>query len=279
MQSRRSTWQTWHVRAEALRRVRALDGLAPEQVETVVQRLTKRVLERDSIRLTRDHDPVSEPAALTRADGQSVYTVHGSAHYTSTDVLAAEQRIVAAGGLTRGRSIDAAHVDLALLESTANGVTLNAGQSSLVREMATSSACVQLAIAPAGAGKTTAMRALSTAWANGGGTVLGLAPSAAAAAVLGEQIDVATDTLAKLVWSLHNDPDNLPEWAHAVDRNTLLVIDEAGMADTLSLDAVVTFALERGAKVRLIGDDQQLAAIGAGGVLRDIEATHGARCD
>ena len=98
MQSRRSTWQTWHVRAEALRRVRALDGLAPEQVETVVQRLTKRVLERDSIRLTPDHDPVSEPAALTRADGQSVYTVHGSAHYTSTDVLAAEQRIVAAGG-------------------------------------------------------------------------------------------------------------------------------------------------------------------------------------
>lgn len=276
MQSRRSTWQTWHVRAEALRRVRAQDGLAPEQVETVVQRLTKRVLERDSIRLTRDHDPVSEPAALTRADGQSGYTVHGSAHYTSTDVLAAEQRIVAAGGLTRGRSIDAAHVDLALLESTANGVTLNAGQSSLVREMATSPACVQLAIAPAGAGKTTAMRALSTAWTNGGGTVLGLAPSAAAAAVLGEQIGVATDTLAKLVWSLQNDPDNLPEWAHAVDRNTLLVIDEAGMSDTLSLDAVITFALERGAKVRLIGDDQQLAAIGAGGVLRDIEATHGA---
>ena len=34
--------------------------------------------------------------------------------------------------------------------------------------------------------------------------------------------------------------------------------------------------LERGAKVRLIGDDQQLAAIGAGGVLRDIEASQGA---
>ena len=30
------------------------------------------------------------------------------------------------------------------------------------------------------------------------------------------------------------------------------------------------------ASVRLIGDDQQLAAIGAGGVLRDIKHTHGA---
>ncbi|NLA28424.1 MAG: AAA family ATPase, partial [Propionibacterium sp.] len=36
-----------------------------------------------------------------------------------------------------------------------------------------------------------------------------------------------------------------------------------------------SWAIEQGASVRLIGDDQQLAAIGAGGVLRDIDATHG----
>ncbi len=48
------------------------------------------------------------------------------------------------------------------------------------------------------------------------------------------------------------------------------------MADTLSLDAAVAYIVGRGGSVRLIGDDQQLAAIGAGGVLRDIQATHGA---
>ena len=48
------------------------------------------------------------------------------------------------------------------------------------------------------------------------------------------------------------------------------------MADTLSLDTAVAFVLNRGGQVRLIGDDQQLAAIGAGGVLRDIAHTHGA---
>ena len=48
------------------------------------------------------------------------------------------------------------------------------------------------------------------------------------------------------------------------------------MADTLSLDAAVTHLLGRGASVRLIGDDQQLAAIAAGGVLRDIATRHGA---
>jgi ATP-dependent exoDNAse (exonuclease V) alpha subunit len=55
-----------------------------------------------------------------------------------------------------------------------------------------------------------------------------------------------------------------------------VVIDEAGMADTLSLDAAVAYIVGRGGSVRLIGDDQQLDAIGAGGVLRDIQATHGA---
>jgi hypothetical protein len=48
------------------------------------------------------------------------------------------------------------------------------------------------------------------------------------------------------------------------------------MADTLTLDTAVQFIVRRGGIVRLIGDDQQLAAIGAGGVLRDIENIHGA---
>ncbi|WP_454228145.1 AAA family ATPase [Propioniciclava flava] len=151
---------------------------------------------------------------------------------------------------------------------------MNAGQVALVRAMACSGARVQVAIAPAGSGKTTAMRALSLAWQQAGGTVVGLAPSAAAAAALGSQIDTHTDTLAKLTWSI--DHDDLPDWAARIGPSTLVVIDEAGMADTLSLDAAVGHILERGASVRLVGDDQQLAAIGAGGVLRDIATRHGA---
>ena len=153
----------------------------------------------------------------------------------------------------------------------ANGTALDAGQAALVRQMCTSGARLQFAIAPAGAGKTTAMRALTLAWTPDGGHVLGLAPSAAAAAVLAEQTGIRTDTLAKLTWSL--DHGDLPDWAAAVGPSTLVIIDEAGMADTLTLDTTVQFAINRGASVRLVGDDQQLAAIGSGGVLRDINAT------
>ena len=70
------------------------------------------------------------------------------------------------------------------------------------------------------------MRALTLAWTQDGGQVLGLAPSAAAAAVLAEQTGIRTDTLAKLTWSLEHG--ELPDWAAAVGRSTLVIIDEVG---------------------------------------------------
>ena len=272
IEERRSTWQIWHVRAEAQRYIRAAD-VAPAQANRLVDLLIDQVLNRRSTSLARP-DGIAEPKALQRTDGTSVYTVAGADLFTSARVLDAEQRLVATAGRRDGHTIATTAVDVALLEATANGVTLNAGQAALVREMATSGARLQLAIAPAGTGKTTALRALATAWRHGGGTVIGLAPSAAAAAVLRDHIHSQCETLAKLTTSLHQL--QVPQWAAGIGPSTLVVIDEAGMADTVSLDAAVSYIVEQGGSVRLIGDDQQLSAIGAGGVLRDIEATHGA---
>jgi ATP-dependent exoDNAse (exonuclease V) alpha subunit len=81
------------------------------------------------------------------------------------------------------------------------------------------------------------------------------------------------ETLAKLVHDLDTQHDS--DLAASVGPRTLLVVDEAGMADTITLDRVIGFAVEHGATVRLIDDDQQLAAIGAGGVLRDIARAQG----
>ncbi|WP_137122034.1 MobF family relaxase [Segeticoccus rhizosphaerae] len=274
LESRRSTWQFWHVRAETQRQIRA-SGPSPNIMNEVIDQVVADALSPElSTSLARPETDVVEPPQLRRQDGASVYTVAGAALFTSARILAAEQRLVDAAGLAGGRVVDQDAVSLALLEQTANGATLNAGQAALVADMTTSGARLQLAIAPAGAGKTTAMRALAGAWIEGGGHVLGLAPSAAAAAALRDQIQVSTDTLAKLTHSLA--AGDLPEWAAQIGPECLVIIDEAGMADTPSLDAAVQYVLGKGGSVRLIGDDQQLAAIGAGGVLRDIQTTHGA---
>jgi conjugative relaxase-like TrwC/TraI family protein len=273
IEASRSTWQMWHVRAEAQRQVRTI-GVSAQRAGALVDLLVDEVLQRRSIALAAPRNGIEEPEMLRRVDGSSVYTIAGAALYTSQRILDAEQRLLTAAGRRDGSAVDQVAVDPALLEMAANGSPLDAGQASLVRQMCTSGARLQLAVAPAGAGKTTAMRALTLAWTQDGGQVIGLAPSAAAAAVLAEQTGIRTDTLAKLTWALQHG--ELPDWAAAVGPSTLVIIDEGGMADTLTLDTAVQFAIGLGASVRLVGDDQQLAALGAGGVLRDITHTHGA---
>ena len=271
VEQRRATWQVWHLRAEAQRKVRYADVPA-DRVADVVQLVIDAAIER-SVSLVTDRDPIRDPDELRRKDGTSVYRVAGGDLFTSKAVLNAEQSVVSAAGRFDGHRVGDDVVDLALAESAANGTEFNVGQAALVRGMATSGARVQLGIAAAGTGKTTAMGTLTRAWEEAGGNVIGLAPAAAAAAALGQHTGATTDTLAILIHAL--DCGGQGQVPDRIDAGTLVMIDEAGMADTISLARAIEFAIDRGASVRLIGDDQQLAAIGAGGVLRDIHAQHG----
>ena len=273
VESRRATWQVWHLRAEAQRQVRDVEVPAG-RVGEVVEWIVDDAIERLSINLTPDRDPIGEPATLRRSDGVSVYRHSGRDHYTSRRVLDAEQRIIAAAGRVDGFAWPAQEVELTVLAARLEGWRLNPGQERLVEVLATSGRRVALALAPAGSGKTTALRVLANVWIEGGCSVLGLAPSAAAAAALSGATGMPAETLAKLAYDLSHDPSS-PLVAR-IGAGTLVVIDEAGMADTLTLATIIDAALGRGASVRLIGDDQQLAAIGAGGVLRDLANTHGA---
>jgi hypothetical protein len=114
-------------------------------------------------------------------------------------------------------------VDLALLEMAANGTALDAGQAAMVRQMCNSGHVCSLRSPRLAQGKQSPC-ALTLAWTEDGGQVVGLAPSAAAAAILAEHTGIRTDTLAKLTWSL--DHGDLPDWATAVDPSTLVIIDE-----------------------------------------------------
>ncbi len=272
MEGGRTTWQVWHLRAEASRRVREVT-IDPETTKVVTEALLSAAVRLSTPVGNAGADGIAEPTVLRRREGASVYTVAGSQLFTSRKVLEAESRIVDLAGRTDGRRVGELEVSLALLASTANGITLNAGQTNMVRQMATSGTRVQLALAAAGSGKTTALKVLAEAWREGGGTVLGLAPSAVAASILRDQTGDAT-TIAKYVWDLKHGRSN--EVNARIGPDTLVIIDEAGMVDTISLATVIDHVVSRGGSVRLVGDDQQLAAISAGGVLRDIAEVHGA---
>ena len=202
---------------------------------------------------------MAEPVELQRADGESVFVEHASARFTTTAILSAEDGIVAAAKRDGCSRIDHRQVDV-ILNGGEEQLALNAQQQSMVRAFCSSGRLVQLGLAPAGAGKTTAMRAVAQAWVAAGRPMVALAPSAVAADVLGEELGIEADTLAKFDF---DQP--------VIDRDTMILIDEAGMAGTLILARIVERAERAGAVVRLIGDDQQLGAIEAGGVLRQID--------
>jgi conjugative relaxase-like TrwC/TraI family protein len=105
MEASRSSWQMWHVRAEALRQVRTID-LPAEHAAALVDLLVDEVLDRRCVALSAPYDGIEEPDVLRRVDGSSVYTVAGAALYTSQRILAAEQRLVAAAGRGDGTVVD-----------------------------------------------------------------------------------------------------------------------------------------------------------------------------
>jgi hypothetical protein len=161
VESRRATWQVWHLRAEAQRQVREV-AVPADRVAEDVEWIVDDAIGRLSVNLTPDVDPIPEPAGLRCSDGSSVYRHTGRDHYTSRRVLEAEQRVVALAGRYDGLAWSPDEVELSVLASGLEGVRLNRGQEVLVTAMATSGARVQLALAPAGSGKTTAMQALAS---------------------------------------------------------------------------------------------------------------------
>ena len=277
----RAHWRESNLLAEALRQVRG-SGVDPQRMVDLARVVTDRATGLDhSIPIGMDPEvDIPVPAALQRLDGSSVFRVAGNQLYTTPAVLAAEQRLVAAAGQRGARTITSGDVEIAALEWSANngGRRLNPAQAAMVADIATTDRPLMLALAPAGTGKTTVMGVLAAGWQSTGGAVLGLAPQASAAQELAAAIPgVTADTLDKLTHDLTAAPqEQWQPWMRAIGPQTLVILDEAGLASTPKLDAAVGFIVGRGGRVVLLGDDQQRAAGGAGGVLRDIEAAQGA---
>lgn len=267
----RARWQRHHILAEAQRYVRS-HGYAAHAPDDIVERITEAALsEPFSLPHARvELADLGEPTQLRRKDGSSVFHRQGSEQFTSKKMIDAEKRIIAAAHSRGCRRATRADIDMALEDSALRKKPLNSGQVTLVEEMAAGRRKVALALAPAGSGKTTAMAALSHAWRSSGGNVIGLAPTAAAAIELAGDLNAPADTVAKYVYTAAGRPGAIPSWYRDINSKTMIIIDEVGKAGTLDLDAVISHALAKGACVRLVGDDGQLASVSAGGVLRDI---------
>ena len=253
---RRSTWRRWNLHAETSRQLAGVRFATTTDRERLMRRIVDAA-EQQSVRLTPP-ELATVPAELRRADGTSVLRPRHSDVFTSAELLAAEDRLLDLARTTTAPALPALTVAQA---ATAGG--LGNDQAAAVTAVATSGRVVDVLIGPAGAGKTTAMRTLRHAWTSlyGDSSVIGLAPSAAAAEVLGQDLGVPADTLAK--WLHDHHAGNATQTA-----GQLVIVDEASLAGTRSLHTIADHAATVGAKVLLVGDWAQLAAVNAGGALK-----------
>ncbi|MUZ65016.1 Ti-type conjugative transfer relaxase TraA [Agrobacterium vitis] len=113
----------------------------------------------------------------------------------------------------------------------------------------------------AGAGKSTMLAAAREAWEAQGYKVHGAALAGKAAEGLEESSGIQSRTLAS--WSRGWENEK-----HQLGRGDVFVIDEAGMVGSRQLAHFIGEAEQRGAKIVLVGDHQQLQAISAGAPFR-----------
>jgi conjugative relaxase-like TrwC/TraI family protein len=279
VQEHHATWTRWSVLAQAQRELREARFATPAEQENAVSAVVDAALSTWSIS-TEPPELVAEPAELRRSDGSSVFTQHGAERYTSQAVLDAEARLVDAAGYQTSVGVDGQTTDQVVADHEQHtGDELDPGQRALVKAFACDGRLLLAGIGPAGAGKTTAMKALTTVIrASGRGRLVPLATSASAAGVLAAELGTGAENLHKFLWEW-------TEGAHAkslasglkvpsemeffaLNPGDVVLVDEAGMAGTLNLDRLVTIAAERGAVVRLLGDYRQLGAVESGGALR-----------
>jgi hypothetical protein len=145
---------------------------------------------------------------------------------------------------------------------------LSAEQDAMVRAVAASPDRVVCVVGHAGAGKTAALGALAEAFRRDGYLTVGAAPSGVAAANLEAETAVPSVTLHRLLaetWGRRGLP-----------RECLLLVDEAGMADTRTLTDVLVQVDHAGGKLVLVGDPAQLAAVGPGGLFAALVERNGA---
>jgi AAA domain-containing protein len=114
--------------------------------------------------------------------------------------------------------------------------------------------------APAGAGKTTSMRALrAAAHRRRNGTVVVVAPT-------GKAVDVAVrEGAADVGLTIAKALQLLADKKLELGPHTLVVVDEAAMVGTQDLRKLLTATTDAGAKTVIVGDQYQLAPVKARG--------------
>lgn len=220
-------------------------AIPPEAIYAVVEELTKAALsETNTWSVTPEKDRSVD-------DTQR----EGSQKYTTTAVITEVEHGVDLATQLVHRGIKTAKI------TPVDGV-LSPAQAEAMEKVVSSDYLASVVIAPAGAGKTSSLKAAHAAWNSAGKHVVGLAPTGKAADVMVEENVADTSmTIARAFIGTNGlSQDQIVEklgW----NRNTVVVVDEAGMVSNTDINRVLEAVSQAQARAVFVGDPQQYSAV------------------
>ncbi|MGO7084661.1 Ti-type conjugative transfer relaxase TraA, partial [Rhizobium johnstonii] len=215
----------------------------------------------------------SKALVQLKPDSSSLRGRDGEARYSTVEMVAIEGVIasnVMAMKARQNHGVAKRNVDAAIAEQDRSiqagnpspGQGLSAEQRHAI-EHVTGPGQIAVVIGFAGAGKSTMLAAARHAWEAQGYRVHGAALAGKAAEGLEQSSGIASRTLASWEYSWQADRGRL-------NARDVFVIDEGGMVGSRQLARFVDEVKRAGAKLVLVGDHEQLQAIGAGAPFRAI---------
>jgi conjugative relaxase-like TrwC/TraI family protein len=151
--------------------------------------------------------------------------------------------------------------------AAAEGTGLNAEQRDAVAMMLTATVATTALVAPAGAGKSHTMAEFARLWTTfTGRSVIGLTTSTNAARVLAHEGLAECYNIAEFLGKVEGS-DELRR-PIPLNRDGVLVLDEASQLATADLAMIEEAARHAGARIIATGDTAQLGAVEAGGMFR-----------
>ncbi|TBY70762.1 Ti-type conjugative transfer relaxase TraA [Rhizobium leguminosarum bv. viciae] len=208
-----------------------------------------------------------------RPDSTGLRGRDGEARYSTVEMVAIEGAMATSAVVMKTRQnhgVAKRNVDAAIAAQDRSikagnpspGQGLSAEQRQAI-EHVTGPGQIAVVIGFAGAGKSTMLAAARQAWEAQGYRVHGAALAGKAAEGLEESSGISSRTLASWEYSWQADRSRL-------NARDVFVIDEGGMVASRQLAHFVDEVKRAGAKLVLVGDHEQLQAIGAGAPFRAI---------
>ena len=206
---------------------------------------------------------------LRGSDRQSIYSRHRDLKLSTEPVLAAEKELLAYAA-RRG----ATPAPAVLLDQVADRLELSPEKRAALHFAVGDDRRVTGIVGPAGTGKTYLQRAVGVAAREAGVPVLGLTVGQNAANVLadatrdGDQPGIRTENIAMWLHAQDVTPAGTSPDDWTFGPGQWVIVDEASQVSTLDLVRLSQLLADVGGRLILVGDPEQISAIGPGGMFR-----------